>query len=1166
MTPEVETKKQATFPSTDLKNLESFNSQEDLDQEPLGKKDFNYYITKFFLNNSRITILTLLLLVFLGLTSTLLLRTTGFPSPEVKIALVTATYQGASSETVSKDVTQPLEGAIKDVDGVQNYVSTSANSFATISITIDQNANADSVRSKLDSAIRSVVLPAGADNLKLTTPQIGGPDFVFSLTAPSNEKLFEAYDRFTTDLTQIPETSKITPISEIKRRVLITLDKEKLKSQDISIDQVQNQLRSIGETLPVVSGATIDGESKSVTTRLNVQNIADVENFRINIIQPGSTNFKTYQLSDVAQIKLDYYFSDKTGGLISVSGQNGNQVLPSTIFQVRAAKGADKVLYAKKFGEKIADYADITFVKSKDSIPSDAKAIILVENLSVNNSSQDQVDEVISGLIGGPLDVDNPIISNLGWLLGGIQLVFLAMLAFVSWRAALIAAVSIPLSLLFTNIYLFFIGESLNTLVLFSLVLVIGLVVDPSLVILESIQRKIDTGLKGKKAVLEAVVDVGPGLFLAALTNIIVFAPFGVISGVLGQIFAYIPLTIIPATIGSYLVPLIFLAWIGGLFLKPSKNSGGTEEENLWPIAKWFIKTNTKLLQGSVWLRAVILIGALVVPFFVAGFYFNSGQIRSVQFSASQNTNQVAMRATFKSTLPLADRQIVTRLVLEKLSKEQIIAQIFPQTAGFNYNITLKEASQRPGTITVDLAKNWEKELKAEFGQYFFDFNVAALSNGPPPGGYQVAIGVKTDDLVILERVAKDVGQTMQNVCKIDTQNISIDAECKNGQRIVVKVDDGYTGKENKELEIVLDRQKLYDNNLTSAQGGITSFVNTQLSRLFSLAGDRSIGTIKVGIEDVEIFLDKTESDPDTAQEIIETNLKSTDGSQSQVSSLATVTEKTPKDIISRVKGQTIGSVQARLSAGNTDQGTSARVTRAILDYYKGGGGEKILALGLKPENIEQFSEGSSADFIKSFQELLLALVLAIFISYVALALFFGSLTQPIVIIFTIPVTFLGVFPALAAFTAGEFGFLEIIGFIILVGVVENVAIFLIDSANQQIRLGVDEKTAIAYASGIRTRSVILTQLTAIASLAPLAFLSEFYRSISIVIMFGLLSSGFISLITTPILYIFLRWSSRTLGRLIWWQKILFFVFYPLAILVVGFREGNLSLKRFKKQ
>ena len=1151
-----------------MANIPNTELDEDLNYEPVGKKDFNYYITKFFLNNSRLTILALLLLIFLGLASTLMLKTTGFPDPEIKVALVTATYQGASSETVSKDVTQPLEGAIKDVDGVKNYVSTSSNSFATISVTIDQNANADTVRSKLDSAIKSIALPAGVDNLKLTTPQVSGPDFIFSIAGTDKEKLFNVYDRFSTDLSQIPETSKITPISEIKRRVLVVLDKEKLKNLDISIDQVQNQLRSIGETLPVVSGATIDGESKSVTTKLNIQNIDDIKDFRINISTPGSSVLKTYKLTDLAEVKLDYYFSDKTGAIVSNAKEEdeSQEVSTATIFTVRAAKGTDKSVYASKFEEKLKEYTDVTFIRTKEELPPNPKEIVIVENFSVNDSSKEQVDEVISGLIGGPLDVSNPIVSNLGWLLGGIQLVFLAMLAFVSWRAALIAAISIPLSLVFSNIYLYSIGENLNTLVLFSLVLVIGLVVDPSLVILESIQRKVDTGFKGRKAVLEAIVDVGPGLFLAALTNIIVFAPFGVISGILGQIFSYIPATIIPATVGSYIVPLVFLSWLGGLFLKPSKDAHATEEENMWPIAKWLTEINKKILAGSVWLRTGILVLALIVPFFLVGFYFSSGRIRSVQFSASQNTNQVSMRGTFKSTLPQADRQIVTRQILEKLSKESAIEKAFPQASGFNYYIALKEARDRPGLNTVELTKKWETELKKEFGQYFFDFSVGVISNGPPARGYQVAIGVKTDDLEILEKAAKDIGQTMQNICKINTQKVIIDSECKDGNKIVIKIDDGYTGKENKELDLVLDRQKLFDNNLTSAQGAITGFVNQQIAQLFSLAGDKKIGTIKVQNEDVEVFLDKTEVDPYTLEDLSNAKLKNTSGSQLEVSSVANIEENTPKDTILRVKGQTVGAVQARLSDGNTDQGTSALVTRAILDYYKANDGEKMQAFGLSSNAIEQYSEGSSADFIKSFQELLLALVLAIFISYVVLALFFGSLTQPITIIFTIPLTFFGVFPAIAAFTPGEFGFLEIIGFIILVGVVENVAIFLIDAANQKIRAGWDDKTAIAFASGIRTRSVLLTNITAVASLAPLAFLSEFYRSISIVIIFGLITSGFASLITTPILFVFFRWSSKTLYSLVWWQKILFYVFYPVAILVIGYRQGNLDFKWVKNQ
>ena len=130
---------------------------------------------------------------------------------------------------------------------------------------------------------------------------------------------------------------------------------------------------------------------------------------------------------------------------------------------------------------------------------------------------------------------------------------------------------------------------------------------------------------------------------------------------------------------------------------------------------------------------------------------------------------------------------------------------------------------------------------------------------------------------------------------------------------------------------------------------------------------------------------------------------------------------------------------------------------------------------------------------------------------------------MPIVILFSIPLTFLGIFPGLGLFGGGQLGFLEIIGIIILVGLVENVAIFLIDAANRKEKEGLTSKQAIAYASGVRFRPIILTKVMAIASLAPLAVLSEFYRSLSVVIIFGLLTSGALSLFVTPILYVFFR-------------------------------------------
>jgi HAE1 family hydrophobic/amphiphilic exporter-1 len=158
----------------------------------------------------------------------------------------------------------------------------------------------------------------------------------------------------------------------------------------------------------------------------------------------------------------------------------------------------------------------------------------------------------------------------------------------------------------------------------------------------------------------------------------------------------------------------------------------------------------------------------------------------------------------------------------------------------------------------------------------------------------------------------------------------------------------------------------------------------------------------------------------------------------------------------------------------------------------------------------------------KSFTELGIALVVAILLTFIFLVLQFKSFSLPIIMLFTIPLSLIGVFPALYLFNI-QFGFLELLGITILVGIVENVAIFLIDYAGQLIKeKNLTPKEAIIQSSGVRFRPILLTKLVALGGLLPLAIESEFWRGLSIVIIAGIGLSGFFSLVTIPILYVFI--------------------------------------------
>lgn len=1125
------------------------------------KKDFNYRITEFFLNNSRFTILTVILFLLVSIIALLGLKTTGFPSPKVNLAVISTVYPGASSEVVSRDITKPIEGAIKSIDGIETYTSVSRNSSSTVSVTIESNADADSVQSKISSAIRSVKLPTGVDDPQIIVPTVGSPDFIISLASADKEKLYHNWKEFRDSLNEIPETSSITPLADLKQRVLINLDLNAVTNSGLSVEEIQRQISSIGETLPVISNTTLDGESQTISTKLAGDDLNTLQKLKIYTSTNAARGIasSSIPLSDLAQINVDYYFENNAISYVGVRTEETEEILPALVVTIRATENSDKNAYEEELLSKAAELPDIGIVNKPWTVEQQ-KPVLLIANLATTDSTQEQVNEVVSGLIGGKLKTKGPF-ANIGWLLGGIQLVFLAMLVFVSWRAAIVSALAIPLSLLFSLIYVFFIGESLNTLVLFSLVLVLGLVVDPALVILESIQRQIDLGHRGKDAALLAVKDVGGGLFLAALTNIIVFAPFGVISGILGQIFGYIPLTIIPSTIGSYIVPLVILAWIGSSFLKPTKGKGHDEEKNLWGIAQGLIKLNYRILNSRVWVRILIIVIALITPFMVTGSLIGSGKIAFVQFASSQNNKYLAVSGTFLPTKNVAETQAIKRQITEIIASNPYVKQVFPLSRALSMQVELLPAEERQGTVSVNIAKELEQKISAQFAPYFFDFRISVQGNGPPASAFKISLAVKTDDLNVLEKAAKAVGETLAATCKTNNV-ITIDSQCTEANKMIIRVDNGYDGKENKALDITVNRSELYNQQFVAPSGPLTGLLNQQVRRLFNVSDDKKIGSIKIDGEDTEVFLDKKSLDPGQAQELGMSLVKNSAGDAYNISAIAALVPNLPKDTIQGVKGQIVGVVQGRIRDQDNNESVSAQITQAVVKYYQDNDYAESKKLGLGKNSIEQYSEGSSAGFAKSFQELLLALLLAIVLSYLVLAIFFGSLGQPLVILFTVPLTFLGVFPALASFTTGEFGFLEIIGLIILVGIVENVAIFLIDAANQKIRdENWEEKRAISFASGIRFRPVILTKITAIASLAPLALLSEFYRSISLVIIFGLITSGFTSLITTPILFIFFRWLSKSFQALQWWHKILFFPLFPIYLVAMGIATRKLKVE-----
>ncbi|HMR55424.1 MAG TPA: efflux RND transporter permease subunit, partial [Candidatus Doudnabacteria bacterium] len=833
--------------------------------------------------------------------------------------------------------------------------------------------------------------------------------------------------------------------------------------------QIIDQIRAANVGFPL-GETTIDGKRVPVVSKSSVKDLEDVRAIRINL--PDGTSV---QLADIASVYLGIDYNDKvhrTGFLQPELNQF--KIQPALLYEVAVDEGTDLLA----INDKVKD----AVVESNERSEIADFAIVL----NMADQSQAQVDEIIAGAIGSAWG-DSPI-GYVGFLFGGAWLLLIAMLFFLDWRTAIISLLSIPLSFLFTFLVLAIFGIQLNTLVLFSLVLVLGLIVDPAIVVLESIRRYMDIGDKGDGAVLRAVDVVGLGLFVATLTSLIVFLPFAVVSGTFGQLIIYIPFTVFPAIIASYFIPLMFLTWLGSRYIKPQKGQELKDEDDvhtLWPVARWLININRQIISRR-WSSVLTVVAGIVVPIVITGVLFSAGQIRQVQFSQPDDSEYIQLSVPREANQTYRDLQITATGVEEVLKPftgeiksffyQDLEGGLSSQTLSVFIELQpLEDRSRKSPEITEDI----QAELKSRFGEKAI---ASELSAGPPSGTFPISVQIFDESLDNLRTASERIAAELRSYEEIDLVNTDFD-------------------NQSSELEIVVDETKAAAASLSAPAiyGQVAGLLGE--STLFRL--EQTAVIVRVP-EDTK---------PATKDALLSSVVFGANGPV-RLGDVAVVNETVLPASVRTLGGERYAAVSATVK----DSRDAINVQRKITDWAK----ENTSMLGVNERAFEE--RVGVNEFEKSFQELFLAIFVALLFTYIAFVVFFRSFAQPFIILYSVPLVLIGVFPALAIFNNGQFGFLETIGILMVIGIVENVGIFMIDYANRKVREGMDKGEAIVLASGIRLRPIILTNITTLAGLLPLAVFSPFWRGLALVVIFGILSSGILSLFTTPVLY---KWLTR---------------------------------------
>jgi multidrug efflux pump subunit AcrB len=1030
------------------------------------RNDWNYRLVRYFLNNRHLTILGLLTIVIVGFFSFRSLQVQSFPEVQIPVAVVNTVVPGASPETIDQTVTVPLEEKIREVKSVSQVMSTSQSSVSMIIVNFREGADVSKGVQDIRTKIASVTLPESATDPDITIPEFNNAPYVVAVTGnKSLTDLLNLSGPLKEELTALKGVQSVELFSNLAQNIYIDIEPQFMSPEVVAQIQSANIAFPLGQ-------AVINGNNTPIAGSALVKSIEDIKAIPITVAG------NSVKLDDIANIYEAVDFKN-TIHRVGYRDKEGDQTIfriqSAALYSVRLNQGTDILGFDGSFQD--------TLKRAQEKVGNQADYVLVYNEAE---SSRQQVQEIVEGAVGGKWDLDGPL-AYLGYIFGAIWLLLIMSLLFLDWRSAIISVLSIPLSFLFTFIFLRFLDIQLNTLVLFSLVLVLGLVVDPAIVVLESIKRYMELGYKNDDAVLRSVKRIGLGIFIAVLTSLVVFLPFALVSGTFGEIIKYIPLTVIPALLASYFIPMLFLTWFASRFLKAKEHGYIINEDNpdaLWPISRWFIAANRYILQRR-WLQVLVVVLGLVIPVAVTAALFATGQVRQVQFAGVPDSDYITVAVPVQNNAT-NDQLVAQNNALENVLKDHVAEirnyyylSFNPGSTDLSVFIQLLPGAEREKT-SKEIVKDLQNQLLPIFGEKVL---ASELSSGPPTGAYPVVLKIFENDKEKLLTSAKSIAE-----------------ELKSYEEVSAVAYDGEQTSSN--ISLQLDPAKLGEFGLSPAA------VYPQVASLF---GEKKL--FNLGDREVVLRV-ATASRPDSKEDLEGLRVFGSKGPVA-LSSIGTLSDEQAPGAIKRLNGERYAEVQGRVK----DERDIIAVQRKIKDWAQ----ENTEELGLTARSFED--RAGVDEFEKSFQELFAAIAISILITYLIFVLFFKSFIQPFIILFSIPLIMLGVFPGLVLFASGQFGFLEIIGIIMVIGIAENVGIFLIDYANQKVAEGMDKKEAIAISSGIRLRPIVLTKVTALAGLLPLAIFAPFWRGLAVVVIAGILTSGVLSLFTTPVLY---SWFTRT--------------------------------------
>lgn len=1003
-----------------------------------------------------IVIVVLALMLIGGLFSYTRLNYELIPKFEVKVVTIATIYPGAAPSEVENTVTRKVEDAIASLEGIKKIQSKSYESLSVVMIQFTDDVDVDYALNDAQRKINAIRSDLPEDAEEPSLSKFSLSDLpIITMGITANLTEAELYDLV--DQRIQPELSRISGVAQVN----IIGGQER----EIRVNLDREKLEGYGLTVPqvqqMIAASNLDFptgnlQSRQTSTIIRLSGkLATVDELRHLVI--SSVNGQVIRLSDIGEVEDT---QKKTEKLARIDQQN------TLLLQVQKQTDANAVEVSRLVKEKIVQ------------IQNQYKAQNV--QLTVANDTSEFT-----------LEAADHVLKD---LMIAIALVAFVMLFFLhSLRNALIVMVAIPASLIATFIGMLLFGYSLNLMSLLGLSLVVGILVDDAIVVIENIHRHMEMGKNKVRAAYDGASEIGFTVVAITMVIVVVFLPIALSTGMVSNIIKQFCVTVVIATLLSLIVSFSVVPWLFSRFGKlehiSRNNIFGKIIYKFEDGLKWFTLKMENILKWS--LHHKIATFAVVTVLFISSLALPALGYIGSDFFPGNDRSQFLLQLEMPKDASIEETNFMTRRAEQYLAKRpEVVRQITmvgQSSTGFGASQSTAYKSEISVFLTDKTERNNEPtkvygaKLKRELEKILIGPKISVI-----PIGFMGAEEAPLQ-MTITGPTTKDAMEYAETAMKI-LQSIDGSTEVK------TTVEEG-----NPEVEVSIDRDKMSMLGLNIATVGQTMRT--------AFAGNTD-NKFRTGSTEYDINIIMDEGNRSTIDDIRNLSFINPMGQKVFLSQFADVSYGSGPTLLERYDRAPSVTVQSQV-VGKT--------TGTLASEWE----EKLSAVQ-KPSGVEWRWGGNMENQSEGFGTLGYALLAAIMLVYMIMVVLYDDFVKPFIVLFSIPLSFIGALWALAL-TNESLNIFTILGIIMLIGLVAKNAILLVDFVNHRMEAGEDIETALVQANHARLRPILMTTIAMVFGMIPIATATggaaETNKGLAIVIIGGLLSSLFLTLVIVPVVY-----------------------------------------------